>query len=146
MPVPPPRRLWSVRVDERSKEVGWTIGSKVYRSRLEEGKLGSEFFYDFGTPWNLDKPMTGWSWGLPQLWRGFPHDGKLLRLRCASYELLLEFFYEPSGVPGSLLVELMHNLELIPIEEMNHVRKSKRVDQGALAAQPHPERREGVTV
>lgn len=144
MPTSRIRRVWAVHCDDRSNEVGWTLGSKVWRSRVEEGKFGSAFHYDFCIPYMENRPMTDWSWGLPQMWRGQPRDGKLLHLRAPNGDqLILDFFYEPTGIPGSLLAELMHNLTLIPVEEMEH-------EQGGLpqatvvAPFANSQRRKGV--
>lgn len=115
------RRLWHCHVDERSREIGWTIGSKVYRSRLESGKLDG-LHYELAVPYNEGRRMVGWRAGLPQFYKGVPYDGRLLRIDTPDgQEIFLEFMYEVSGVPGSLLCELIANFAEIPAEEMRDV-------------------------
>jgi hypothetical protein len=137
------RRQWSVIGDDRSREVGWVIGSKVYRSRVEEGKFGPEFHYDFALPWSDGKSLSGWRVGLPQFYKGVPYDGRLLRLDWPHGDkLYLEFFYEPTGVPGSLLCELMAHLDVIPAEEMNDAQQvGRKAHQAHVPKLPDSERR-----
>ena len=135
-----PRRLWHVHVDERSREVGWTIGSKVYRSRLESGKLDG-LHYDLAVPYNEGRPMVGWRAGLPQFYKGVPYDGRLLRIDTPDgQEIFLEFMYEVSGVPGSLLCELIANFAEIPAEEMRDA-QSNQPHQADVAKYADPARR-----
>ena len=135
------RRLWTVRGDDRSREVGWIIGSKVFRSRLESGKLGPEFHYDFAVPYNEGNSLREWGVSLPQFNNGIPWDGRLLRLDAPDGNvLLLDFFIEPLGVPGSLLCELFANLTVISQQETSHAQQ-ERSGEGPVAAQPDPQRR-----
>ncbi len=109
MPVLVPRRQWRIQVDDRSNEIGWIIGSKVYRSRHEDGKFGGYLHYDLAVPYNEGKPLPGWSFGLPQMHKGVPFDGKLLRITPPGAEpIFVNFWYESTGVPGSLLCELIN--------------------------------------
>ncbi len=138
------RRNWTVRGDERSREVQWIIGSKVFRSRLESGRLGSEFHYDFAVPYNEDKSLRDWKVSLPQFNYGIPWDGKLLRLDAPDGNvLLLDFFLEPLGVPGSLLCELFANLTLLPSEEMSDAQEEQS-GRSPVAAPAHSQRRKSA--
>lgn len=135
------RRLWHIHVDERSREIEFTIGSKVYRARHEDGKFGGYLHYDLAVPYNQGKPLPGWSFSLPQKHKNVPFDGKLLRIDPPNAEpIYVCFFYEATGCPGSLFSEL-----IATTGELGDA-KEKRSRRSALAAQPHPERRSSEAV
>jgi hypothetical protein len=122
----PSRRLWHLHVDDRSREIGWTIGSKTYRSRHESGHFGGFLHYDLAVPYNEGRPLPGWRVGLPQVYKGLAWDGRLLCIQPPKDEkFYMEFFVEPLGVPGALLCELFANLEMIPAEELHNAESLK---------------------
>lgn len=134
-PTAAPRRLWRIAVDDRSGEIGWTFGSKVFRSRHEDGKFGGFLHYDLAVPYNEGRPLPGWSVGLPQFHKGIPRDGRLLRITQPDGDsVYLDFFYEPLGVPGSLLCELNHTLG-----ERSHAKEDK-ADRANVAVVPDRKR------
>lgn len=143
-PVPPSfRRRFTITIDDRSNEVGWIFGSKVFRSRVEAGRFGSWYQRDLAVPYNTGKPLMGWTVELPQYHKGIPHDGKLLRLNAPDGNyLLLEFHYEATGVPGALYCELLATLNK---ETANHA-KEERTVKAHVPAQSDSGRRERQAV
>lgn len=131
------RRLWKIHVDDRSREIGWILGSKVFRSRVESGLFGGYLHYDLAVPYNEGREVLGYTVGLPEVVRGIPTGGKILQLTDENgNDLFLEFWFENLGVPGSLYCELIHTLGVSDAkEDKSHGTK--------VAGKRNPERRRG---